>query len=48
MSDPLTSLVTAVDFSSLTTDLVTVGVAIAGFYIVMVGIKWVLHSIRRA
>ena len=48
MTDPLTALTSGVDFTALEADLVTVGVAIAGLYIVMVGIKWVLHAIRRA
>lgn len=48
MSDPLSSLVSGVSFTSLESDVVTVGVAMAALYIVFVGVRWILRMIRHA
>jgi hypothetical protein len=47
MSDPLATMVAGVDFTNVGTDVVTVGVAAATLYVILVGVKWVLHTIRR-
>jgi uncharacterized membrane protein len=47
-TDSLATLVTAVDFTTLATDVVTVGVALAALYVVWTGVKWILRMIRHA
>jgi hypothetical protein len=47
-SDPLQTMVSGVSFTNLSTDVATIGVAIAAFIVVTVGVKWVLKIVRRA
>jgi hypothetical protein len=47
-TDPLAAMVTGVSFTDLQTDVVTVGVAIAGLFIVYAGVKWIIKMIRHA
>ena len=46
-TDPLSTLVSGVSFTTLETDVVTLAVTVAAFYVILVGIKWVLHQVRR-
>lgn len=45
-TDPLATLVSGVSFTTLETDIVGVGVALASLYIVYVGVHWILRMIR--
>lgn len=47
-SDPLATLVSGISFTNLETDIVSAGVAIMAFYIIFVGVRWILRMVHRA
>lgn len=47
-ADPLATLVAGVSFTTLETDVATIGVTLAALYAIYVGVRWILRMVRSA